>query len=498
MKQNESDNSHKRILKATGIFGFSQVLRIAIGLVSSKLVAVFLGPVGIGTFGLLNNTLTIIASITNFGINVTSVKEIAVAGVEKDPIKFSKTILLLKRFALFTGILGAGLTIILSKFLSQWTFGTTEYYFWFIVLSVNFIFSSISANRMALLQGTRNIKAIAVSGVLSSFFTAILIIPIYYFFRFQGIVPVIIITSLVGLLINLYLTRKLKTSSVKLSFSETITKSKPLIVLGFLLSINVIFGQICTYLIKLYFNHSGTSVEILGFYEVSMIILISYVGMIFSAMSTDFYPRLSAVNKDNSKVRELVNDQIEMGLLLMTPAILFLYLSAPFLIEVLYTKEFLDVVLILKAALLAIIIKAIIWPFAYIILAKGEKKLYFKQELLGDFMNVTLTIMLYKILGVIGIGIAMVINYTIYGVYVFYIIHKKFDFSLRKNTLLIMIKCLILGGGSCGVVFFMSDFNASIMLSILLFLSIIFSYIELNKRVGIVNILLSVKQKLKR
>ena len=63
--------------------------------------------------------------------------------------------------------------------------------------------------------------------------------------------------------------------------------------MGFLLSINVIFGQICSYLIKLYLNGSGSSAEILGLFEVSSVILISYVGLIFNAMGTDFYPRIT-------------------------------------------------------------------------------------------------------------------------------------------------------------------------------------------------------------
>ena len=61
--QNEStETSHKTILKATGIFGFTQVFKIMIGVIGSKFVAVFLGPAGIGILGLLNNTLAIIGA----------------------------------------------------------------------------------------------------------------------------------------------------------------------------------------------------------------------------------------------------------------------------------------------------------------------------------------------------------------------------------------------------------------------------------------------------
>ena len=52
-----TDNSHKTIVRATGVFGFVQVFKMLVSIVGAKFIALFLGPVGIGIFGLLNNTL---------------------------------------------------------------------------------------------------------------------------------------------------------------------------------------------------------------------------------------------------------------------------------------------------------------------------------------------------------------------------------------------------------------------------------------------------------
>ena len=133
-------------------------------------------------------------------------------------------------------------------------------------------------------------------------------------------------------------------------------------------------------------------------------------------MGNDFYPRLTSTIEDNVKVKQLVNNQIEVALLLVVPAIVALYLGAPLLIDLLYTKEFVGVLPILKAGLFSVIIKAVIWPLSFIILSKGDNKQYFKQELFGDFMNIFLTILFYKYWGLLGIGLASVINFSIYGV----------------------------------------------------------------------------------
>jgi len=498
MQETGQENSHKTILKATGLFGFSQVLKILIGIAGSKFVAVFLGPVGIGIAGLLNNTIGIITAVSGFGINISGVRQVSIAYSQQDEQKFAEGLLVLKRWSIAVGLLGVVLTIVFSKLLSQWTFGTSEHYLWFIVLSVNFIFSSQATNKMAILQGTRSMKAIAMSSVVFSILLTLISIPIYYFFRMDGIIPVILLTAVLNFLVNWYYSRKITTKKISLSLSETFEKGKDLIKLGFLLSINVIFGQICNYIIKLYFQLKANDEEVLGLYVVSSVLLISYVGMIFNAMGADFYPRLTAVQHDNKKMRELVNDQIEIAMLLITPCILVFYFLAPIIIRVLYTKEFLPVVFILKAALLAIIIKAIVWPLAYIILAKGENKLYFKQEVLGDFMNVALTILLYHLWGLIGIGLAMLVNYAVYGFYVFNIVRRKFGFSVRKETFSIILKSVLMGSLACLVVFVLEYPYAYIPLGILTCISVVFSYKELDKRIGILSYYLKIKGKFRR
>ena len=497
MEIKDKENSHKTIIKATGIFGFAQAMKMIIGVIGSKCVAVFLGPIGIGTVGLLNNTIAIIGSLTSFGINITSVREVSLANAENDDIKFSERFIVLQRWSFFIGIFGAIITIFFSKLLSKWTFGTSDYYFWFVILAVNFVFSSLTSSRIALLQGLRMIKPIAISNVLSSVLITLFTIPIYYFFRFDGIVAVILLSSILSFLVNFYFTRNIKISKIKISLSETFKRGIPLMKMGFLLSINVIFGQICSYLIKIYLNGNGSTAEILGLFEVSSVILISYVGMIFNAMGTDFYPRITAIQSDNSKVKELVNDQIEIGLLLITPAITFLYFCAPLLIQTLYTKQFLGVLLILKAALFAVIIKAIIWPLAFIILAKGDNKLYFKQEILSDLFLLVSTVILYHFFGLVGIGIASLFQFIIYAFYIIAILKKKFDFGIRKDTFKIIVVCSLIGLASCLITFTVDYPNAYYPIGSIFILSTFYSYKELDKRIDLFSYYLKIKNKFK-
>ena len=308
----------------------------------------------------------------------------------------------------------------------------------------------------------------------------------------------ILLSSLINLIVNVFYTRKFKSQEFTEGFSKLYQEALPVLKLGLLLSINVIFGYICTFLIKLYLNNTGESSQILGFYEVSTVFLLSYVGLIFTSMSMDFYPRLTTINSDRKTVNKLVNDQIEIALLLITPAIIFLYLSAPFIIQILYTKEFLPVLLIFQAALLAIIVKAAAWPLAFIILAKGDRKQYFKQELVSDFLNVSLTILFYDYFGLVGIGVAMLLNYALYGIYVYFIVHKKYNFYFRSDAFKIFMVSIILGSVSSFAVFFLQNPYRSLLIGVVFLLSVIFSYNSLDRRIGMKRIYFKIRSKLRR
>jgi hypothetical protein len=116
-------------------------------------------------------------------------------------------------------------------------------------------------------------------------------------------------------------------------------------------------------------------------------------------------------------------------------------------------------------------------------LAKGEKKLYFQQEILGDAMNIIFTIIGFYYLGLLGIGLAMLFNYLVYGIYVFYVVNKKFQFEFRKNTLLLMVKSIFIGLTAGIAVSFLDYPNAYVVLAILSIISLYYSFIELNKRI---------------
>ena len=69
--------SYKKIYKASGLFGSAQGFGILLNLVRTKLVALLLGPTGIGLNSIYNETRELMHSASNLGMDVSGIRGIS-------------------------------------------------------------------------------------------------------------------------------------------------------------------------------------------------------------------------------------------------------------------------------------------------------------------------------------------------------------------------------------------------------------------------------------
>jgi PST family polysaccharide transporter len=102
----------------------------------------------------------------------------------------------------FTAILGLFITLIFSRQLSFYTFGSNDYTSSFIILSISLIFTAFYNRNIAVLQGLQKLKHLAYSAVLGSGISLLLSIPVFYFMGENGIVYSILAASIVTFIIS--------------------------------------------------------------------------------------------------------------------------------------------------------------------------------------------------------------------------------------------------------------------------------------------------------
>lgn len=318
---NKHQSSYRQIMKATSLFGGVQVFQIIISVVRSKFVAILLGPSGMGIVGLLTSTTGLVAGLTNFGLGTSAIKNISEASATEDEHRISKVISVMRRLMWITGILGAVITLVFSPWLSQFTFGNKEYTAAFIWISITLLLNQLSSGELVFLQGLRRLQDLAKANVYGSAAGLIITIPLYYKFGVQGIVPVIIITALITLFFSWYFAKKIKIKKTKLTNEAIMVEGKSMLVMGFMISLSGLISIIVAYLLRIFINRTGNVADV-GLYNAGFTIINTYVGMIFTAMGTDYYPRLSLVAKDNEQCSQNINQQSEIALLILAPVLI--------------------------------------------------------------------------------------------------------------------------------------------------------------------------------
>ena len=70
------------------MFGGVQVLGILVGLVRNKLVALILGPMGMGLLALFSSTIKLVGDSTNLGLSISAVRNMSALTIAATPIAF--------------------------------------------------------------------------------------------------------------------------------------------------------------------------------------------------------------------------------------------------------------------------------------------------------------------------------------------------------------------------------------------------------------------------
>lgn len=423
----KEEKHYKTLFKATSLFGLVEILRLFLRIITNVAATHFLGTKGFGLLGLLENAVQLIGSFANFGINFTGVREIS--SIKANNEEYAKTIKAVTQFSLLTGIISAIISIIFAYNLSFITFKTVEYFYWFIALSVYFVATSYTQSRIIYLEGSQNFQKLLRINVLVNLLNTIVVIAAYYFFSTQGIIMAMIVNSLVALLFYSTLSTVPKTK-VKFSAEDRKIYFKKFIKSGSLLALNTFIGFLCFFIIRTYFNN--VSAETLSFYNASNLIIIAYLGIVFIAMGKFFFPKLSQSIDNREQSVQLINNQLELSLLIIVPAIVLIYAFSDFIIKTLFSSAFLPVNQILIFGLASIVFRSFNYAVGYLLLSHQNFKQYFYINAVSDLLNALLTILFYEKWGLIGIGLSIFINYLLSAVYIYYYTNKKYAFKISS------------------------------------------------------------------
>ena len=424
----KDNSSYKSIFKATSLFGGVQFYQISIQIIKSKIVAVLLGPSGVGIMGLLTSGMQLIQSFTNMGLASSAVRDVSEANGQNDVTRIFKTVCVVRKLVWITGLLGLVVTAALSPVLSKTSFGNYDYTMPFIVLSITLLLDQINSGQKVVLQGLRRLKDLAKCSAFGVTFGLIVSVPLYYWLGIKGIVPTLILTSICSLFLSWLYSRKIKIEKVRVTPREALKEGKQMLVMGISMSLSGIFSTIVAYAIRAYIQNIG-GVEEVGLYQAGFVIMTTYVGMITNAIATDYYPRLAAINHDNAKCMETVSQQGEIGSIILAPMLTACIIFMPFVLMLLYSDRFIKADEYISWACLGMMLRLAAWVISFLFVAKAESKLFIFNEAAACFCYLVFSIIGYKYWGLQGLGAAFALHYLVYFIQVYVIAKRRYQFK---------------------------------------------------------------------
>lgn len=430
---NESDKgAYGHVLKYTGIFGGVQGLNVIVSLVRNKFVALLLGPSGMGLVSLFNTTVTFISQSTHFGISMSAVRHLSNHPDDDDHPQIQHFVKVVRAWSMLTALLGMLVCITIGPFLSSATFAWGDHSLHFILLSPAVAMIAITGGETAILKGRRRLKSLALVQVGSVFAALIISVPVYYLFGEAGIVPVIVLMAFVTMLLTLRESYRLYPLQLR-GAKGVLGDGMEMIRLGVAFTLAGIIGSSAEMFIRSWLNVTG-DLDVLGLYNVGYMITITYAGMVFSAMESDYFPRLSGVQHDIAATNECVNRQMEVSLLLLSPMLAALIVFLPLLVPLLFSPKFLPVAGMAQVAALAMYMKVLTLPVAYITLARGRSLAYLFLES-SYFVAFVLLIMFgYEHWGLIGTGIAITLAHLFEYLLVNSFAYKKYGYRFSATV----------------------------------------------------------------
>ena len=421
-----------RVLSAVAILGSAQAVNIACSVIRTKLIAIWLGPVGVGLNTILVNGSTLVSTATQLNIRDSAVRDLS---LPDSPDRRALKADVVRRWALLLGLLGAAAIIVISPLLSASAYnGSIAYSLHFAALAPAVFFTAYSAGEFAILQAHDRLRAIARSNIEAGIAATAISLPMLYVFRLHAIVPVINIYALAVAACVRFRRLRIAPPTCRPDRRTLWLEGRGFLGLGLSISVSVLLTTLMNYILAAYINSRGGE-SALGIYQSGYTLVNSYVGIIFSAIAVEYYPRLTRFIGRHSAACTVMTHEVSLVIRLVTPVAVVFVLLSDFIVRLLYSSSFGEVVPFVTFAIVGALYRGISLCYAYRILAAGDSRAYIFTETASVTVGLSLNIIAYSLWSYTGLGISYIVWDAFYAALTATVCRRRYGIVLPRRLL---------------------------------------------------------------
>ncbi len=351
---------------------------MVINLVRTKIVAVLLGPEGVGITTQANNLINFLTPILFLGLNQGVAKYLAAAQEHSDEAATARVATTSAVAVLLTSIIGVIVAFAFARPIAQWAMQDVSLVVLVSISLAGVPFAVLYNLGRAFLQGHKEVRALATANVLSALLSFATVIPLVWLLHVRGAVINIALTW--ALNAALYWWFWMRRGNVRFlrraAFSWVILRE--LVRYG-AASLVVSSTNMLAILLVGTFIIQRLGVDPNGLYRAVYGLSTQYLALVTGAMAAYSFAQLSAVASrpatDSTRDVQLnaeINNNVRLVALVMIPILAAVVLLRRVGLIVFYSPQFLPAADLFPVQALGDFFFALAWAFGLVVLPLGR------------------------------------------------------------------------------------------------------------------------------
>lgn len=412
----------KRLLKVTAMTGLLTLIKMAMGFVIAKVVAIYTGPTGMAMLGQVQSMVGSLNGIVNAPTGSGVVRFTA----ENKDNGFDackpwwraslQWVLIISSIVIPMGLL-------LADKIAIWLFQDTKLT-WVVMATICVLpFSAIGTLCNSVINGQQLYRRYISLGLLSALLSGGIMLAMIAMYNIQGaLLAAAIQSALIGLMM---LIANLRQPWLRLSYwwGETDTKARKAIGSYILMAVTSALTVPISLILVRSILIEQVGWDATGQWQAVWKISEVYLGVITMALGTYYLPRLSSLKGEGAIVNE-INNTTRIIIPIVAIMAMGVYFLRDVVISLLFTEAFRSARDLFAIQLAGDVIKMASWLYAYPMLSRGAVKWFVGTEIVFSVLFVVLSYAFVSYIGLKGAPTAYLINYILYFIFVYLNVRK--------------------------------------------------------------------------
>jgi len=376
----------------------------------TKLVALLLGPEGVGLMGLYASLQEIGAQAADGGLSHSAVRE--VARTRGDPVALAH---LRRALAWAVLALGAVAAAALWTWRGEIAFaltGSGEHAAAFGLLGAGVAAMMVWRWQQAVLAGFQSVADLARLTLTAAAIATAGGLAAIWQMGTEGVVWAVLLGPVAGAALGAAALARLPRTRVAPDLAAIWRAWRGLFGLGAGLMVSALAVLVTPMVLRVWLSHDA-GLEAAGLYHAALIVAMHATGLLMAAVGMDYYPRISAAigTKAASGIAEA---QIRLHLRVGAPVLILLTAGASWVMVLLYAAPFAVAAGLMQMLLLATLLRLVAVPVELCLTASGRSGLILRLQLLHQGLALGLGLAAWPWLGLWGLGLGAVIGQAVH------------------------------------------------------------------------------------